>query len=167
MTKHSKIAPRVSLIERAAAAYDFASAVRAPEPFVPADAVYEAPAPTPATHVDPAWKAVPFGGREAKVAIAELAERGFIMPDAQPSALAEEFRIVKREILLDGREREVQEAHGGLPSRGGRKGEGWTRGPRCRGRRIHPSGYRRSARGRLTRPCGSPCGRRRTWRSRS
>ena len=95
MTKHSPITPKPSLLERAAAAYDFGAAVRAP---APGEAE---PAPiTPPKPVDPRWLAPPASGRSADVATDELREAGFILPDAPVSALAEEFRIVKRQLLL-------------------------------------------------------------------
>ncbi|MBV9841172.1 MAG: AAA family ATPase [Sphingomonadaceae bacterium] len=100
MTQHSSIRPRVSLIERAAKAYDFRAALEAsdaaPEPVRSAAAADEA-----APAVDPAWKAAPFEGRLGRIARDQLAERGFIIPDAAPSVLAEEYRIIKRELLLD------------------------------------------------------------------
>ena len=97
MTKHAPIRPRVSLIERAAQAYDFGAASRAIE----AAPAVDAPA-APVATVDPAWKSAPFGGRAGLIDRVRLAERGFIQPDGDPSVIAEEFRIIKRELLLDG-----------------------------------------------------------------
>lgn len=96
MTKHAPIRPRVSLIERAAQAYDFAAVTRAVENAPPVDAPV-----APVSFTDPAWKAAPFGGRTGTIARGPLADRGFILPDGEPSVLAEEFRIIKRELLLD------------------------------------------------------------------
>jgi exopolysaccharide/PEP-CTERM locus tyrosine autokinase len=41
-----------------------------------------------------------FTGREASVDRVALAEAGFVLPDQRPGPLAEEFRIVKRQLLL-------------------------------------------------------------------
>lgn len=96
MTKHTPIPPKPSLLERAAAAYDLTGALRAPA----ADAApVKKPAPAPKP-VEASWLAPVPGGRTGKVAMEELREAGFIMADAPVSALAEEFRIVKRQLLL-------------------------------------------------------------------
>ena len=97
MTKHSPVRPRNSLIERAAQAYDFGAVTRA----VAAAPAVDTPSEPIAT-VDPSWKAAPFGGRAGTIDRVRLAERGFIVPDGDPSVIAEEFRIIKRELLLDG-----------------------------------------------------------------
>lgn len=80
-----------SLIERAAEAYEFHKLLRPNEPApAPAqDAVLAlAPAPRPRSTA-----AVPVD-REM------LRENGFIVPGSPPSALSEEFRLVKRQLLL-------------------------------------------------------------------
>ncbi len=97
MTKHSPIPPKPSLLERAAAVYDFGAAIRAPAPGVATPPPGPTVAPKP---IDPSWLATPATGRTAAVAIDELRDAGFILPDAPVSALAEEFRIVKRQLLL-------------------------------------------------------------------
>lgn len=75
---------KLSLIERAAEIYDF-------RPRVPLAAVPDAaPAPHPRL----------VRGTVRPVARDRLAEAGFIVPDAPPDALAEEFRLVKRALLL-------------------------------------------------------------------
>ncbi len=96
MTKHSPITSKPSLLERAAAAYDLGAALRAPAPGEAAPP----PPPTTPKPVDPSWLAPPPGGRSATIAIEERREAGFILPDAPVSAIAEEFRIVKRQLLL-------------------------------------------------------------------
>ena len=94
-----------SLIERAANVYDFARAVRAPVvapvPAPEADsATGTTPPPQPAALVPP--PAIrPAEGPVVKVDITSLRERGFIVPDAVPGALVEEFRLVKRQLILN------------------------------------------------------------------
>ena len=107
MQKSAAQTQRTSLIERASAAYQLAEQLNARaereaqqiEQAVveaPADVAVEpivaAPAPVPAVSRMP--------GHVVAVDHAALAEAGFILPDAAPSALAEEFRIVKRQLLL-------------------------------------------------------------------
>jgi Mrp family chromosome partitioning ATPase len=123
MTKHD---PR-SLLERAAEMYDFGSALRspaaAPEPvapapaaapvpvpaapvLVPVPAAVQAPRPVPAPEPvrpvapAPAPRPVP-AGPEAEISRDMLAAGGFIVPGAQMTALAEEFRLLKHQLLAD------------------------------------------------------------------
>jgi exopolysaccharide/PEP-CTERM locus tyrosine autokinase len=100
---------RQSLIERAAEIYDFGSGLRVSEPIpIPEpEAPVATPAPTleaqprPQTKPQPApHSADPFKGRLGRVDLAALEEAGFIRPDALATALAEEFRILKRPLLL-------------------------------------------------------------------
>lgn len=107
--KHSNLSR--SLIERAADIYDFGSALRvdpdaarraepAPAAFEPLAAQTPAFAPAaeaPAPRPEPIRQA---GGATARVDRQRLADSGFIVPGAAPTGLAEEFRIVKRQILL-------------------------------------------------------------------
>lgn len=125
MNEHSSIRASGSLLERAAEKFDFGAALRgaAQEPAVPAGAPARvmpveplapppaeaapraaepavapsvaAPVPAPVEAPRPA-----HNGHEAVVDRASLAEAGFILPDMRPGALAEEFRIVKRQLLL-------------------------------------------------------------------
>ena len=114
MTEMRKIRP--SLLERAAEAYDFGAPLRAP--VVPA----EAPAPVPAaplpTRLDdevdaqpeapldldmPALRAASPGGASVRIDRAMLAEKGLLVPGAPIGALVEEFRQVKRQLLITAR----------------------------------------------------------------
>lgn len=92
--------------------------VTAPEPApVPAPAIMPAPAPATASASVPApilpadvtleqgFTPVRFDGESHPVDRARLKEQGYIVPDAAVSALLEEFRIVKRQILAAARER--------------------------------------------------------------
>lgn len=102
---------RPSLLERAANVYDFDAAFRsrdaAPRP-IPADAVTEPPlAPTkPVAAAAPAPERRPIA-RAAQAAVtidpARFAEQGLLVPGAPVNALAEEFRLVKRQLLLTAR----------------------------------------------------------------
>ena len=112
MSKHTPITPDPrggnrpkgtrgpSLVERAANVYDFGAALRGPVHAV-SDG-HSSPAPVHATlsaRVETAWRSSEPMGRFGQVAIDELRDSGFILPDAGPSAIAEEFRIVKRQLL--------------------------------------------------------------------
>lgn len=87
---------RGSLIERAAALYNFtpgkmAAAAELPTP--------EVPAAEPVSYVPPV-------ARQRITTVIDrqsLAERGMIVPGAPVTALAEEFRLVKRQLLLTAR----------------------------------------------------------------
>ena len=81
-----------TLIERAARIYDLRGAMGR------GDIVAASPAPPETSSVVP--PALPRTGRyRASVDRTGLAEQGFILPDAPPTPLAEEFRIVKRQLL--------------------------------------------------------------------
>ncbi len=56
------------------------------------------PAPPPAV-IEGSANAIALGGEAVDVDFNRLRERGFIDPNGQASALAEEFRIVKRQVL--------------------------------------------------------------------
>jgi len=109
MNEHTPIRKRGSLLERASELYDFRRAMNAP----PVVAPEEKPRPAPVSFVPPAPVAAPdvpapapvhlpepFRGRDGKIDFETLRELGFIVPDAPVSALSEEFRIVKRQLLL-------------------------------------------------------------------
>jgi protein-tyrosine kinase len=100
-----------SLLERAAEVYDFGAALRAPAP-QPAPEPAQAPepalelvqiepkaAPVP-TPVAPAVRARPASGA-AQVDRAALAKAGFIVPEDGATGLAEEFRLIKHQLLAD------------------------------------------------------------------
>jgi protein-tyrosine kinase len=93
MNKHSPLSHSGSLLERAAELYGFGSApaiARSSQP-EPAE-----PAPEPVRRSFlPALTET-----RAEVDRDSLRERGFIVPEAPAGPLAEEFRIVKRQLLL-------------------------------------------------------------------
>ena len=101
-----------SLIERAAALYDFMAylpagtaapardAVPAPEP-APVRVMAQEPAVEAVPDAARVPEAAPVAGPSGIVDVAGLAEAGFIIPGAPVSAIAEEFRIAKRHLLLD------------------------------------------------------------------
>ncbi len=128
LTKNTS--PVASLIERAAEVYDFSKAARPP---------VVAPANTPVRVVEDAAPAerlrparfegqpprerpllasvrAPFVARGpvVPVNVEALSAAGFIVPDAPPGALIEEFRLVKRQLILN--------------ANGGAKGEPIERG---------------------------------------
>jgi len=115
-----------SLIERAGSLYDFDAVLRArvgssdgevPSSSQPGDMPLSVPLPPhrempawPAPSATEGWSHQPGAPafeepeivhRVAKVNRAELIDQGFVMPDAAITALAEEFRIVKRALLLN------------------------------------------------------------------
>ena len=107
MNKHSSIKSKGSLIERASELYDFGAAFRngsgnAPEqvgegePAV--DAIAEAAVPKPPATVVPHQQAT-----FAAIDRARLASCNLIVPDGPVTGLSEEFRIVKRQLLLAAR----------------------------------------------------------------
>ncbi|MGN6123703.1 MAG: AAA family ATPase [Sphingomonas oligoaromativorans] len=109
MSKHSPISPDPkgpgrpkgprgpSLVERAANVYDFTAGLRGSGVTTGAPIVQPTmPAPT-AFHMN--WESASPLGRFGQVAMDELREGGFVLPDASPSAISEEFRIVKRQLL--------------------------------------------------------------------
>lgn len=105
-----------SLLERAAEIYDFGSGLRlpagprieprpAPEPqtesspakVAPMEALHPEPKPLPRRPI------APLGGRSGQVDREGLEAAGFILPESGATGLAEEFRIVKRQLLLGAR----------------------------------------------------------------
>lgn len=114
MNKHSSIKSTGSLLERASERYDFGAALRggstnAPIPPVEEPPVIVAPATVAAPTVAPQPAAHrPMAARPASfnfVAInrERLAAHNFIVPDGPVTGLSEEFRIVKRQLLLAAR----------------------------------------------------------------
>lgn len=112
MNKHSPLSHSGSLLERAAELYGFgsppASAAPVPEPEVQRDAADPAPrrrpGPSVAEELDPGLRrgtTLPAVTEpKAEVNRDKLRELGFIVPDSPAGPLAEEFRIVKRQLLL-------------------------------------------------------------------
>lgn len=110
MTSHSPIKPRASLIERAAEVYDFAAEMRAraplampaadPLPILPATPLEGFIAPVAPMPANPRPYRPAFQQPKQPVDRLALAEAGFLVPDLPPGPLAEEFRIVKRALLL-------------------------------------------------------------------
>ena len=105
MTELRKIRP--SLLERAADVYDFDAHLRART--APAD-VPEAPEaivePLPDAVLErdaPVRQAPPAGGAIVSIDRALLAEHGLLVPGAPIGALVEEFRQVKRQLLITAR----------------------------------------------------------------
>ena len=101
---------RPSLIERAAEAYDFGTQLRSAErrppdlTVVKAEPTQEAApaAPLPAVEepVPPPVSGSRSQGEIARIDRALLADRGMLVPGAPIGPLAEEFRLVKRQLLL-------------------------------------------------------------------
>lgn len=96
MTENTPIRPGGSLIERAAQMYDFGR-IQNQVPLSMPPAV--APFPVTPAAVPPARSAL-AQKPEVPVNLAMLRDAGFVLPDAAPSMLSEEFRLVKRQLLL-------------------------------------------------------------------
>ncbi len=110
MNKHSSIKSSGSLVERAAEMYDFGAAFRGNA--APAVPVVEPGLPTaaqvgtaPTAPLPPMQPRVHHSAATRVVEInrERLAAQNFIVPDGPVSGLSEEFRIVKRQLLLAAR----------------------------------------------------------------
>ncbi len=109
MNKHSSIASKGSLLERAADIYDFGAALRgraAPAVEIPADMppappveIAQSVAETGMPAAAPAQRARDWTGRPQPIDRQKLAEAGYIQPDGAVTALSEEFRILKRDLI--------------------------------------------------------------------
>lgn len=110
MNKHSSINSSGSLVERAAEMYDFGAALRGnAAPVVPlAEPAVPAAAPVVMAPAAPIASMQPRAHHSAATRVVEinrerLAAQNFIVPDGPVSGLSEEFRIVKRQLLLAAR----------------------------------------------------------------
>ena len=106
MNNHSPIKPPASLVERASEIYDFRSALRSPEP----PAVDPVPVAAQARPIAPAAPQVREAVRapnvhqlKANVDRERLRAANYIVPEGPVTGLSEEFRIVKRQLLLAAR----------------------------------------------------------------
>jgi protein-tyrosine kinase len=109
MNQKPPIPSSSSLIERAAEVYGLREAMRGNlSPVEPIISVQEITAPpavqTPAVPIAQV-NAAPFVRRQpkksAEIDLIALSEAGMIVPGAPPSPLSEEFRIVKRQLLIN------------------------------------------------------------------
>jgi Mrp family chromosome partitioning ATPase len=103
MNKHSPLSHSGSLLERAAELYGFGSAPAiAPAPSAAAPRAAPEAQAEPAPEPKPVPRSFLPAVTEAKAPVnrKSLGERGFIVPDSPAGPLAEEFRIVKRQLLL-------------------------------------------------------------------
>lgn len=111
MNKHSSIKPPASLLERANELYDFRSALRAPtegaseQPAIEPEKAEAAVAPQAASIAQAAVnsRATTTQKTRAQIDRAALRAANFIDPDGPVTGLSEEFRIVKRQLLLAAR----------------------------------------------------------------
>lgn len=102
MNKHTPLKSGGSLLERASEIFDFSKAVIDNAPDVPA------PAPAPQAEIIAlpvpriaAARPRAFVGRHGVIDREALSEGGFILPNTPAGALGEEFRLVKRQLLLE------------------------------------------------------------------
>jgi Mrp family chromosome partitioning ATPase len=115
--------PGESLIERAAGHFDFNAMIARPGPLPAEPARKMAPAPAVAAPTSPAPFAAPaeaggetrmetapvvepvsFHGEHHPIDREHLREQGLIVPEGAVSTLLEEFRIVKRQLLVQARD---------------------------------------------------------------
>jgi protein-tyrosine kinase len=110
MSNDNRRVEPASLIERAAEVYDFGAALRGRGGVTPpleersqpaaATAVTAIVQPVPETQTAPACAGAAYVGPVAAVDRSLLRDNGFIIPDSTIDTLAEEFRLVKRQLLL-------------------------------------------------------------------
>lgn len=113
MNKHSSIKSSGSLLERASEMYDFGAALRGGAPTATELPAETAPVPTPAPVVaeqvvsqptaHQPMAARPVSSNFVAIDRERLAAHNFIVPDGPVTGLSEEFRIVKRQLLLAAR----------------------------------------------------------------
>jgi exopolysaccharide/PEP-CTERM locus tyrosine autokinase len=112
MNKHSPIKPPASLLERANEMYDFGAALRGPTPdaepvrAVPPAALAPDAKAAPAPLRTPTPMAPLHGNRQKPIAHIDrerLRASNYIDPFGPVTGLSEEFRIVKRQLLLAAR----------------------------------------------------------------
>jgi exopolysaccharide/PEP-CTERM locus tyrosine autokinase len=115
MERQSSPRKASSLIERAATVYDFQAVMRErtsniPQPRHSRESGNPAsPPPAVERQRDSRFRGNDGGvARTGTIDREELREAGFILPDAPVSALAEEFRIVKRQLLLGAMGGEIE-----------------------------------------------------------
>lgn len=97
-------APAKGLLERASDIFDFGGALKGqglpplsvPPELIPQPPVYSAPTTTPG--IAPRPRAADWAGPVQALDREVLGENGFIVPGAPITGLAEEFRIIKREL---------------------------------------------------------------------
>jgi protein-tyrosine kinase len=115
VTQANPIRPAGSLIERAAEVYDFRPFLKttsAPDAAALAPAMREpdTTAPSPAAAVNGFEAASIVQKTVQKIDLALLREGGFIVPGSPPTRLSEEYRIVKRQVLMSAFGGSAQEA---------------------------------------------------------
>lgn len=104
MNKHSSIKPTASLLERAAEIYDYGANLRGgAAPITQPEAVVEQATPAPAPVALAPMGQRPTSSKFAQISREKLAAQNFIVPDGPVTGLSEEFRIVKRQLLLTAR----------------------------------------------------------------
>ncbi|AEG48925.1 putative exopolysaccharide biosynthesis protein [Sphingobium chlorophenolicum L-1] len=107
MNEHKSLSGGGSLIERATQIYDFGAALRgraAPAVEVPKDApVIEVaqPAPIAAETPEAGYRAPDWTGPVQPIDRIALVEAGYLLPDGPVTAMSEEFRLLKRDLLAE------------------------------------------------------------------
>lgn len=98
MNKHTPLNKSGSLLERAAQVYDYVPALRGDQDSQAPVEILPPEAPTPAAPVVKQTK--PYDGPRVIVDRDKLRESGFIVPDGPVTGISEEFRIIKRQLLI-------------------------------------------------------------------
>lgn len=103
MNKHNPLSKSGSLLERAAQVYDYMPSNAAPPVPNPAPEILPPEnAPVPTTQSVPVAPAA-YDGPTVIVDRDKLREAGFIVPDGPVTGISEEFRIIKRQLLLSAK----------------------------------------------------------------
>lgn len=104
MNKHTPLSSNGSLLERASQVFDLRKAVAANVVELPVQPVVAQVMPV-APQAEAVMLETPraFAGRHGSVDRDALREAGFILPDMPAGVLGEEFRLVKRELLIDAK----------------------------------------------------------------
>lgn len=98
MNKHTPLNKSGSLLERAAEVYDYVPVVRNDQESKPSTQILPPEPPTPTAPV--VRPSQPYTGPRVIVDREKLQEAGFIVPDGPVTGISEEFRIIKRQLLL-------------------------------------------------------------------
>ncbi|AMO71606.1 AAA family ATPase [Sphingorhabdus sp. M41] len=114
MNEYTRPKKAASLLERAGEIYDYIPAVRTVDRRAPASE--NLPPETPVRQVTPVKRrpAEPYDGPRVIVDRDKLQEAGFIVPDGPVTGISEEFRIIKRQLLLaaKGSQKAARVPHG-------------------------------------------------------
>lgn len=102
MNKYKPLSKSGSLLERAAQVYDYMPSSAAPPASTAPEILPPETAPAPTEQTAPVVRK-PHDGPTVLVDRDKLREAGFIVPDGPVTGISEEFRIIKRQLLLSAK----------------------------------------------------------------